>query len=309
MKYLVFGETIWDVYSDKSVIGGAPFNFSANVALLGGDVYFITGLGRDELGKKAADCIQRYGIKNDFLCYNDKPTGQCLVTLDAKGIPQYQALTDTAYDHIAVSDETLEAIRALRPDVFYFNTMAQRHEVSRNALRKILDSVSFPYVFCDVNIRPGCYDVESLKLCMERASIVKISEEEAHFLSDCGLIDFDGIAHDTIDHDTSDRGVFASAVRKAFPNLKTLVYTMGANGSATFDYERSVETVSEKPEQVEVVSTVGAGDCYSATFIHTYLAKGDVGEAMRAAAARCNVVVANVEAIPQAFLSAQTARE
>lgn len=299
MKYLVFGETIWDVYSDKSVIGGAPFNFSANVALLGGDVSFITGLGRDELGKKAADCIQRYGIKNDFLCYNDKPTGQCIVTLDDRGIPQYQALTDTAYDHIAVSDETLEAIRALRADVFYFNTMAQRREVSRNALRKILDSVSFPYVFCDVNIRPGCYDVESLKLCMEKATIVKISEEEAHFLSDCGLIAVDSI----------DRGVFASAVRKAFPNLKTLVYTMGANGSATFDYERNVETVSEKPEQVEVVSTVGAGDCYSATFIHTYLTKGDVGEAMRAAAARCNVVVANVEAIPQAFLSAQAARE
>ena len=36
VKYLVFGEIIWDVYPDKRVIGGAPFNFSANVSLMGG---------------------------------------------------------------------------------------------------------------------------------------------------------------------------------------------------------------------------------------------------------------------------------
>ena len=38
MKYLVFGETIWDVYPDKSVIGGAAYNFAAHAALMGADV-------------------------------------------------------------------------------------------------------------------------------------------------------------------------------------------------------------------------------------------------------------------------------
>lgn len=289
MKYLVFGETIWDIYPDKSVIGGAPFNFSANVALLGGDVYFITGLGHDDLGEKAACCMKEYGIKTDFLCYNDKPTGQCLVALDEKGVPKYHVLTDTAYDNITADGMMLDKIRALQPDVFYFNTLAQRNEVSRNAIRTILASFSFDHIFCDVNIRPDCWDTESLKFCLEHATIVKISDEEAHYIADCGLIDMDHAS-------------FGQAVAKAFPNLKLLVYTMGAKGSMVYDFEHGTEEFSGEPEEVRVVSTVGAGDCYSASFVYTYLSGGSIGEAIRTAAARSNVVVANTEAIPQAFL-------
>ena len=29
LKAIVYGELIWDVYPDKRVIGGAPFNFAA----------------------------------------------------------------------------------------------------------------------------------------------------------------------------------------------------------------------------------------------------------------------------------------
>ena len=118
VKYLVFGEIIWDVYPDKSVIGGAPFNFSANVALMGGDVYFVTGLGHDELGRKAEEYIGNYGIRPDFLCRNDKPTGQCLVTLNEKGVPQYNVLTDVAYDNVTVDEEMLAAMKAVKPEVF-----------------------------------------------------------------------------------------------------------------------------------------------------------------------------------------------
>jgi len=290
MKYLVFGETIWDVYPDKSVIGGAPFNFSAHVSLLGGDVYFITGLGHDELGDRAAGCIEDYGIKTDFICRNSKPTGQCLVTLDDRGVPQYNVLTDVAYDNVTADEQTLDAVRAVSPDVFYFNTLAQRCEVSKTAIHAILDSVAFKHIFCDVNIRPGCWDRESLKLCMERATIVKISDEEAHFLTDCGLVESAGDS-------------FGQAVGKAFPNLKLLVYTMGPKGSIVYDYENGTEEYSGEPEQVKVVSTVGAGDCFSASFVHTYLTSGSITEAIRTATERSNVVVAHTEAIPHVFLA------
>ena len=33
MKYLVFGEVLWDVYPNKKYIGGAPLNFAAHLAL------------------------------------------------------------------------------------------------------------------------------------------------------------------------------------------------------------------------------------------------------------------------------------
>lgn len=287
MKYLVFGEIIWDVYPDKSVIGGAPFNFSANVALMGGDVYFVTGLGHDELGEKAEEYIADYGIRTDFLCRNDKPTGQCLVTLNEKGVPQYNVLTDVAYDNVTVDDAMLEAMRAQKPDVFYFNTLAQRCEVSRRAILTILDSMEFGCVFCDVNIRPGCWDRDSLNLCMQRSDIVKISDEEAHFLIECGLVSTDGD--------------FSEAVHKAYPNLKLLIYTMGSKGSAVYDFENGVTHESGEPGKVKVVSTVGAGDCYSASFVHSYLTGASIPEAIRTASRRSDIVVSHTEAIPDAL--------
>lgn len=292
IKYLVFGETIWDVYPDKCVIGGAPFNFSAHTSLLGGEAYLVTGVGNDELGRKAAEHLKIYGIHDDFLCRNDKATGQCIVTLDNNGVPQYNVLTDTAYDNIVADDEVIAKMQALCPDVLYFNTLAQRSEVSRNTLRKIMDLVSFRHVFCDVNIRNGCWDKESLKLCLEMATIVKISEEEAYHLAECGLIDMSN----------SD---FASSVHNAFPGLKLLVYTMGANGSAVYDFENGTVETSGVPEKVNVVSTVGAGDCYSASFVYTYLSGSSIAEAVKAATKRSNIVVANTEAIPEELIYQQ----
>lgn len=287
MKYLVFGEIIWDVYSDKSVIGGAPFNFSANVALMGGDVYFVTGLGHDELGKKAEQYIADYGIKTDFLCRNDKPTGQCLVTLNEKGVPQYNVLTDVAYDNVTVGSEMLESMKTCKPGVFYFNTLAQRCEVSRKAILTILDNMEFDCVFCDVNIRPGCWDHDSLNLCMERADIVKISDEEAHFLTECGLVDAEL--------------PFADAVHKAYPNLKLLIFTMGSKGSCVYDFAEGKVYESGEPGKVKVVSTVGAGDCYSASFVHSYLTGAAIPEAIRIASHRSDIVVSHTEAIPDAL--------
>ena len=56
MKYIVYGEVIWDIYPDGEVIGGAPFNFSAHLAHLGDEVYLISAVGKDELGDRAFSC-------------------------------------------------------------------------------------------------------------------------------------------------------------------------------------------------------------------------------------------------------------
>lgn len=285
MKYLVFGETIWDVYPDKRVIGGASFNFAANAAILGGEVAFVTGVGRDDLGKSALGCIEKYGIRTDLVCENNKATGQCIVTLGDNGIPQYKVLTDTAYDNITADAGMIEKIHSLNPDVFYFNTLTQRNPVSRKAVHTILESFSFAHIFSDINIRTGCWDRDSLELCMRKSDMVKISDEEAHFLSDCGLIDISNLT-------------FAEAVHMAFPNIKLLIFTMGAEGSEVYDFENGTFFSSGKPDNVNVVSTVGAGDCYSASFLHTYLTTGSIPEAVRTAADRSSIVVSHTEAIP-----------
>ena len=285
MKALVFGEVIWDVYPDKKVIGGAPFNFAAHISHLGMDAYLITGVGNDDLGKDALSEIQKHGVKCDFVQKNNFDTGMCTVTLDENKIPSYYVHTNTAYDNIKGDENLIQKIRQLNPDVFYFNTLIQRNEVSRNSLKYILENCTFKDIFCDINIRKDCFDYDFLKLCMEKSTIVKISDEEAHYLYDLGIIE--------------DGGDCASDVAKKFPNIKQVVFTRGGDGSCVLDTQSGKKYDSGILPKTEVVSTVGAGDCYGATFISYFIGKNaTIKESIDAASKRSARVVASLEAVP-----------
>jgi fructokinase len=285
MRAVVFGETIWDVYPNERVIGGAPFNFSAHLARLGDEAYFMTAVGADEPGDKAMAEAARFGIKTCLIQRNRYNTGACLVTLDEKGSPSYNVLSDTAYDHITVPDALIVKINGLKADMFYFNTLIQRTEESRLSLKRVLENCGFPEIFCDVNLRKDCFDRNSLELCMKKATIVKISEEEGHYLYDLGLLRDSG------------RGLPRDAT-ESFPNLKLVLYTLGEDGSLVYDCASGKLYGSGKPPKVEVVSTVGAGDYYGAAFVSVYLNGGSIAEAIRTATERSSIVVTHKEAVP-----------
>ena len=80
---------------------------------------------------------------------------------------------------------------------------------------------------------------------------------------------------------------------------ENVMLSFGKRGSIFTDGKESYFC---KSMNVAVNSTVGAGDCYGASFLHHYLRSGDIAAAIRFAAARCCVVVSNAEAIPEAFV-------
>ena len=140
-------------------------------------------------------------------------------------------------------------------------------------------------VFCDINIRKDCYDRDSLDYCLSRATIVKISDEEEHFIADLGLVD--------------DSDVYLpEKVAAAYANLEYVVYTLGSKGSEVFETATGITYKSGSPGNVKVVSTVGAGDCFGATFSTSLLSGCSVPEAIRRATDRSDIVVAHREAIP-----------
>ncbi len=285
MKAIVYGETIWDVFPEERVIGGAPFNYSAHLSHLGNETYLMSAVGNDDLGDEAIKMAHYHGIKTELLGRNSHKTGACLVTVDENGIPSYNVLSDTAYDNISADDAVIETIKEIKADVFYFNTLSQRGQKSRESLKKILDSCSFPEIVCDINLRNNCFDIESLSCCLTRATVVKISDEEGHFLYDLGLI-------------TDKEKDIPHAVAEKYPNLKLVVYTLGADGSKVLDTASGEVYESGKPEPVKVVSTVGAGDCFCATFTSVYMNGGTIPEAIRAATERSSIVVSHREAVP-----------
>ena len=56
-KIIAFGEVLWDLLPDASLIGGAPFNFTYRINSLDNEGIMITSVGNDELGAKALKLI------------------------------------------------------------------------------------------------------------------------------------------------------------------------------------------------------------------------------------------------------------
>ena len=60
------------------------------------------------------------------------------------------------------------------------------------------------------------------------------------------------------------------AVASAFSNIELILLTCGENGAYTYECKKDLLTYQES-FKVKVVSTVGAGDCFGATFLVNYL--------------------------------------
>lgn len=283
IRILSFGEIIWDVFPDRACLGGAPLNFAAHAKKSGAQAYLLSAVGSDELGSRAQEEIARLGVATDYIqVCPDLPTGQCRVTLDEHAVPTYQILSDVAYDRIGAPD-------SLAPDSFdalAFGTLALRQAYNRDAIASLIARRVCRTVFCDLNLRAPFYTPETVDFCLSHAQVVKLSETElAYVLSD--LLHVDAPAYE--------QGLRALAA--AYPNLSLVLLTCGEQGA--YAYEVGAGALTYAPAKtVKVVSTVGAGDSFGATFFTHYLQGASIDECLRLATERSAYVVAHLSAIP-----------
>ncbi|MGM9648179.1 MAG: PfkB family carbohydrate kinase [Eubacteriales bacterium] len=283
---LVFGEIIWDVYPDQNCIGGAPLNFAAHFVREGGRAALLSAVGKDPLGQGALAFLDRNGVDTAFVSSLDLPTGRCDVTLSAAGVPSYCVVPDVAYDHIPAVPSLPDAVKDAGYDVLYFGTLAQRGE-SRAALELLLKQGSFRHVFCDVNLRPNCYDKGSVENCLTYATLLKISDEEEPLLRGiAGYLPADAPVDDA-----------PAVLFAAHPNLEAILLTRGAEGATLFC--RGCAPLSIPAVPVEVVSTVGAGDSFGAAWLYHRLTGDAPRVCLEAATNRAAHVIAHSEAVPE----------
>ena len=260
MKIVSFGEILFDVFVHKSVVGGAPFNFVSHAVAQGADGYLVCAIGDDELGIDALLQMEKRKVKADLVTKSDLPTGRCLVTLDARGIPSYN-LIEGAYDDTYLPEKAKEIAKE-GYDALYFGTLAQRGEKARNALRELISLGGCKEVFFDINIRQDYYSKEIIETSLEKATILKVSREEAGVFSALGICEGEG-------------ETLCRALAEKY-SLRQVIMTLDADGAFVYDREEDKVTYSEKP-RARVVSTVGAGDSFAATYLASYL-KGDAVE-------------------------------
>jgi len=259
MKVLAFGEILWDIIEKEEHLGGAPFNFIAHTAQCGNDAYIVTRLGQDFRGMKALNRCKSYGVNELYIQQDDTlPTGIVEVTLN-DGQPDYTIVENVAWDNITF-DDSVAHIEDENFDVFYFGTLAQRAQRSADTLDRILNSFHFKHRFCDINLRKTGYNDAIIRKALSHATMLKLNHEEVPVVSSL-------IAGKALDIPE-----FCNWITRQYTGLKLVIVTAAERGCFVH-YENRLISVPGVP--VQVLDAIGAGDSFSAAFLHVFVRTGN----------------------------------
>lgn len=272
-KVIAFGEILWDIFGDDKKMGGAPLNFSAHYAKLGGNIKLVSAVGNDENGAEAIKCAGAFGIDTEYISVVDKPTGQCIVLLDENGSPTYEIVPDASNDCI----QPVDILGGC--DALYYGSLACRSAVSKASLMYMLKQNNAKEYFFDVNIRQNYYTSELLDELMSYATILKVSREEIHVFG------------------SGSEKEICDRLFSKFDGLKMIAVTLDADGA--FLYRRGLEPMYSHKPNGKVVSTVGGGDSFAACLLYSLLNGDDDRTALKKAVTLSDYVVTKKEAVPQ----------
>lgn len=253
----VIGEALVDIFPDRSVLGGAPFNVARNLAALGCAPHLFTRIGQDALGYDIQSECRRFGIPLTHLQKDpDRPTGAVRVHMQGQQ-HRFEILPDRAWDRLDMG-QVVQGVQHAAPQWVYFGTLAQRDRVSRQAIREAVNA-TWARSFLDLNLRPGADDQELVAASLTLADVVKVNDEELERLlawfhpgSPC---DFGGEAHQAQ----------VSNVMRRF-DIQRMFVTLGAQGYALFERESGL-TQRGRASSVALQDTVGAGDAFAAVLL------------------------------------------
>ena len=278
MKYVIgIGEALFDCLPEGRKLGGAPANFAYHVSQFGLNGCAISAIGKDELGDEIVDTFERVHESLPTFNYQlstvEQPTGTVKVTLDDKGVPQYEICLGVAWDNIPLTNAMLEIAR--QAQAVCFGSLAQRSETSRETIQAFLDATPADALkVFDINLRQSWYTAEVIAESLSRANILKINDEE-----------LDVVATMLLGESTTPGALIAEDPEKtrricreliARYDLRMLILTCGAVGSYVFTADEESYVATPK---VQVADTVGAGDSFTATFVAQLLLGKPIREA------------------------------
>lgn len=277
MKFLAFGEMLWDIFEDKKTLGGAPFNLCTHMSKLGFNSYILSALGDDELGREFLKYIKELKINDNYIQISPYQTGITNIILE-KNNATYTFNENCAWDNI--NDSKIDEILKENYDIFYFGSLSQRSLTSKNTLYKILSKIKTKEIFFDINIRKNFYSKEILTSSLKACTILKLNEDEVKIIrEELGYKDDDFIL-DLMDE----------------YKIKIVLLTLGKDGSKCF-YKDKV--YKQGIINSKVIDTVGAGDSFSAGFLFAYSHLNDIEKALDFAAKIAAFIVSNTGAISE----------
>lgn len=267
-RIVALGEVLWDVFGEEKHPGGAPLNFAFHASQFGHNAAIVSRVGDDPLGREILAAVEEMNLSPDYIQVDpEKPTGTGNVSVNLFGEATFEIVEDVAWDYIEATKAEEALVRSA--DVLYFGTLAQRSEVSRTSIRRLLAiAQSEPrdiLIICDLNLRQLFYSPEMIRQSLEYCRVLRLKEE--------ALTTVKGL----FGHNTASEREFALELMDTFGILLVCV-ARSARGCTlhTPDAEARIPGYV-----VDVVDTVGAGRAFTAAMVTKLLEGAHLAEVGR----------------------------
>lgn len=252
-KVYAVGETVFDIifknYEPQAAKpGGSAFNAMISLGRLGIPGHFISEVGNDKIGRYIKDFLKDNGVGNEYvIMFNDGKSALSLAFLNEYSDAEYDFYKD--YPNQRLNEEMP---RFAENDYFLFGSFYGLNPVLRPQITALLDSADAAgtLIYYDPNFRSSHLDnLEQLRSIVEEnfkaATVVRASDEDLRNIYGAGT--------------------FADAWEVLKPFCSYFIYTANAHGIdlVTPEFQLHVEV-----EQIEPLSTIGAGDTFNAGIIY-----------------------------------------
>ena len=277
-RIVAMGDGLWDLFPDGPRFGGATANYACHASILGGEVFMVSGVGKDDRGHALLEVYQKHGVNTELIQeLDDFPTGIVTVELTENGLPTFTIGENAAWDNWVWNDEIEQKVESA--DALYFGTLGQRGQSARDGIHQAIEIAKASQIprILDINLRAPFYNDDLIRESVTLCSVLKLSDEELEgVVQACGL-------------DGSFTSIDALEELRSNFGLDLVVMTRGAEGAVLI----SEEGVAEQPGvPAKVVDTVGAGDSFTASMTLGLLGGKEypeiLGDACKVAAGVCS---------------------
>ncbi len=253
-KIVGIGETVYDIlFKNGSPVGGVPggsvYNSIISIGRMGLPASFISEVGNDKLGEIIVAHLRDSGVDTSALCcFSDGKSPLSLAFLDEHGDADYIFYKDYPANRLAVEFPQVGC-----GDIVLCGSYFVLNPLLRSKVKPFLQQAyeQGAIIYYDINFRKNHVDEREQLLPtiienMEYATIVRGSADDFRYLFDS----------------TDGTDIYMSRIA---PHCKNFIFTSGGGPVTLFTPQF---TAQYAVKEVEVRSTVGAGDNFNAGVVY-----------------------------------------
>jgi len=235
-------------------VGGSGFNVAKVLSLLGNKVNFFGKVGNDTYGKMILKEMRKTGITTRSVKKENFMTGFSLVFIygGEKTILTYRGANNL------LSEKDFDETSFGNCEWFIFTSMISEENIS--FLKKAVEfsRKNGIKVVCNPSIAMVDYQKIALLNLMKKSDFIIMNKKEAMKL-------------------TNTKNPLEACKKIKEISRANVIVTMGKNGSVIFGEKMRLF----KSYKVKVVDTTGAGDSFTAAFVHSFSKTGDIDFSMK----------------------------